>query len=71
MTFLRLKNRLEDLLFNMILALPDSLIPNSLMDCLASYINKRTNEVQADIVKSKWQQNELESTLKNVQKKHS
>ena len=65
----RLHDALEDLLFSIVQRLPELLIPTPLMKCLESYVNKRTQELQQDIIRKQWQQIHLEKTVEEIHSK--
>jgi len=65
----RLHDALEDLLFSIVQRLPELLIPTPLMKWLESYVNKRTQELQQDIIRKQWQQIHLEKTVEEIHSK--
>lgn len=67
--FNRLHDTLEDLLFSIVQKLPESLIPAPLMEWLESYINKRTQELQQEILRKQWQQIHLEKAVEEIHSK--
>ena len=65
----RLHDALEDLLFSIVQRLPELLIPTPLMKWLESYVNKRTQELQQEIIRKQWQQIHLEKTVEEIHSK--
>lgn len=57
---------LEDVLFSVVQKLPESLIPVFLMNWLDNYINKRTQELQQEIIRKQWQQTYLEKAVEEI-----
>lgn len=65
----RLHDALEDVLFSIVQKLPESLIPAPLMEWLESYVNKRTQELQQEIIHKQWQQIHLEKAVEEIHSK--
>ena len=63
----RLHDILEDILFSIIQKLPESLIPPCIMEWIETYINKRTQELQQEIIRKQWQQTYLEKAVDEIQ----
>ena len=57
----------EDLLFFLIQKLPDRLIPSLLMNWLEKYLDKRSKELQQEILYRKWEQAYLEKAVGEIQ----
>lgn len=64
--FHTIQSKLEDLLFSIIQKLPEPLIPSFLMNWIESYINKRTNQLQQEIIRTQWQQVYLEKAVEEL-----
>ena len=62
----RLHDILEDILFSIIQKLPEPLIPSCIMEWLETYINKRTQELQAEIIRQQWQHIHLEKAIEEI-----
>lgn len=62
----RLHDILEDILFSIIQKLPEPLIPSCIMEWLETYINKRTQELQQEIIRKQWQQTYLEKAVEEI-----
>lgn len=62
----RLHDTLEDVLFSIVQKLPESLIPSYIMNWLDNYINKRTQELQQEIIRKQWQQIHLEKAIEEI-----
>lgn len=63
---LKLQDKSEELLFSIVQKLPESFIPVSLMNWLESYINKRTQELQQEIIRKQWQKIHLEKAVEEI-----
>ena len=64
--FHKLHNKLEDLLFKMILKLPDRFIPSALMDWLDRYTTKRINQLKHQNVKQTWRNLYLQQAVDEI-----
>ena len=64
--FHKLHNKLEDLLFKMILKLPDRFIPSALMDWLDRYTTKRINQLKQQNIKNTWRNLYLQSAVDDI-----
>ena len=62
----KIGNRLENLFFDVIQRIPERFIPQFLMNRVERYMDKRISEMQQQIIKYKWQEVELEKTVKNL-----
>lgn len=60
------QSKLEDLLFSIIQKLPEPLIPSFLINWIESYINKRTKQLQQEIIRQQWQQIHLEKAVEEI-----
>ena len=63
----RLHDILEDILFSIIQKLPEPLIPPCIMEWIETYINKRTQELQQEIIRRQWEQIYLEKAIGEIQ----
>lgn len=57
---------LEDLLFTIVTHIPESFLPVFLMNWLDRYTTKRTQELQQEIVRQRWQQVYLEKAVEEI-----
>ena len=64
--FHKLHNKLEDLLFKIILNLPDRFIPSALMDWLDRYTTKRINQLKQQNIKNTWRNLYLQSAVDDI-----
>lgn len=65
--FLRkLHSKLEDLLFKIIMKLPDRFIPSALMDWLDRYTKKRINQLKQQNIKQTWRNLYLQSAVDDI-----
>jgi len=62
-------NRLEDLLFKLIMKLPDNIIPSSLMEWLDRYTTKRINQLKQQNIKQTWKNLYLKKAVDDISKK--
>ena len=56
----------EDLLFKLIMKLPDRFIPSALMECLDGYTTKRINQLKQQNVKNTWRNVYLEKVVNDI-----
>ena len=61
-----LHDKSEDILFSIIQKLPESLIPSPIMEWLNKYIDKRSKELQQEIIRKQWQQTYLEKAVEEI-----
>jgi REP element-mobilizing transposase RayT len=71
----RFHSRIEDLMYDMILKIPERFIPASLMNWLDTYTTKRINQLRQQTIKQTWhnmylQKASQEISAKQAQKKH-
>lgn len=64
--FHKLHNTLEDLLFKIILKLPDNFIPSSVMEWLDRYTTKRINQLKQQNVKQTWRNIYLQKAVDDI-----
>lgn len=64
--FRKLRNTLEDLVFSIILKMPDRFIPQWLMNWITHYADKRIQELNQQIIKNIWTQDALERALSDI-----
>ncbi len=55
----------------LILKLPESMIPKSVMNWLEHYANRRLAELQHQIIRKRWQTIELEKSVDKIHQKQS
>ena len=61
-----LHSKLENILFNIILKIPDKLFPSFLMTYIESYTNKRLNQLKQDTTKLKWKEVTLQKAIEEI-----
>lgn len=61
-----LQSKSEDIMFDVITKVPERLIPPSLMQWITNYIDKRTQELQQEIIRQQWQKVYLEKALSEI-----
>lgn len=59
-------NRIEDIIFFILLRIPKSLIPSFILIHLEHYFYQRINTLQCEIVRNRWKNIELDTTLKKI-----
>lgn len=64
--FQGLYSKSEDLLFSIVQKLPESFTPPFLMNWLENYLDKRTQELQAEIIRQQWQHIHLEKAIEEI-----
>lgn len=64
--FQGLFSKSEDLLFSIVQKLPESFTPPFLMNWLESYLDKRTQKLQAEIIRQQWQQIYLKKAIEEI-----
>lgn len=62
-------DKLEDIVFYIILKVPERFIPSFLMKHIEHYIDKRTQALQQQIIKQRWQQVALEQAVSDIRNK--
>ncbi|MCI8886302.1 MAG: hypothetical protein HFG87_10025 [Dorea sp.] len=64
--FQGLFSKSEDLLFSIVQKLPESFTPPFLMNWLESYLDKHTQELQAEIIRQQWKHIHLEKAIEEI-----
>ena len=64
--FHKLHNNLEDLLFKIIMKLPDKFIPSFIMEWLDRYTTKRINQLKQQNVKQTWRNVYLQKAVDDI-----
>lgn len=59
-------NRIEDIIFSILLRIPKSLIPSFILMCLEHYLYQRANTLQCEIIRNRWKNIELDTALKKI-----
>lgn len=59
-------NKMEDIFLNLVLLLPEQLIPETFME---RYLQKRKAELEAEQIKNEWRKNDLEIAQQVICKK--
>ena len=62
-------DKLEDIVFDIIIKVPERFIPSFLMKHIEHYIDKRTQALQQQIIKQRWQQVALEQAVSDIRNK--
>lgn len=61
-----LQSKSEDIMFDIITKVPARLIPSPLMQWITNYIDKRTQELQQEIIRQQWQKVYLEKAVSEI-----
>lgn len=67
--FNKIGSKAEDALFDLISKLPETLIPDFIMNWAERYLDKRTAELQYEQVKANWNIVDLEKAVKEIRQK--
>ena len=59
-------SRLEDMMFDIILKVPQKFIPSSVMKWLDSYADKRIQELKQQSIRQSWENMYLEKALEEI-----
>lgn len=59
-------NRIEDVIFFILLRIPKSLIPSFILIHLEHYLYQRTNTLQCEIIRNRWKNIELDTALEKI-----
>ncbi|MBQ2882710.1 MAG: hypothetical protein IJE43_02900 [Alphaproteobacteria bacterium] len=62
----KLFSRLEDMMFDIILKVPQKFIPSSVMKWLDSYTDKRIQELKQQSIRQSWENMYLEKALEEI-----
>ena len=62
----KIGSKIENLFFEIIQRIPDRFIPQFIMNRIEKYMDNRILEMQQQIIKYKWEQAELEKTIKKL-----
>ena len=61
-----IKDKSEDLMLSIITKLPERFIPSPLMQWLTAYLDRRTQELQQEIIRQQWQKAYLEKAVAEI-----
>lgn len=64
-----LSSRLEDMMFNIILKIPQRFIPTPVMEWINAYTDKRIQELKQQSIKQSWENMYLEKALEEIRQK--
>lgn len=67
--FHKLHSKIEDLCFNIIMKIPDRLIPSALMSWMNRYTDKRIQQLKQQNIKQTWNNLYLEKAVKEISKR--
>lgn len=62
----KIGSKIENLFFEIIQRIPDRFIPQFIMNRIERYMDNRISEIEQQIIKYKWEQIELEKTVKSL-----
>lgn len=61
-----IKDKSEDIIFSIITRIPEHLIPSPVMQWLTAYLDRRTQELQQEIIRQQWQKAYLEKAVAEI-----
>ena len=61
-----IKDKSEDLMFSIITKVPERMIPSPVMQWLTAYLDRRTQELQQEIIRQQWQKVYLEKAVSEI-----
>lgn len=61
-----IKDKSEDLMFSIITKIPERMIPSPVMQWLTAYLDRRTQELQQEIIRQQWQKAYLEKAVAEI-----
>lgn len=64
--FHKLHDKLEDLMFSVIMKLPDGFIPHFLMEWLSNYTTRRIQKLQQEHIKQTWKNMYLQDAVNEI-----
>lgn len=64
--YISIYNKIEDIIFSILLRIPKSLIPGFILIRLKHYLYQRTNTLQCEIIRNHWKNIELETALEKI-----
>lgn len=64
-------SKLEDILFSVIQKVPEAFIPSPIMEWLNKYIDRRTQEIDEELIRIQWQQVHLEKAVEEIHEKQN
>lgn len=67
--FHKITDKLEDILFSIILSLPEKWIPHFLMDYLNQYTTKRLNQLKQQTTRQEWEQIYLQKAVEDIRQR--
>lgn len=67
----KMYNKLEDLMFSVIMKLPERIIPGSLMTWLERYTTKRLNNLKQETIRNTWKNLYLQQAIDEISIKNS
>lgn len=67
----QINNKIVDILFSIVVHLPEQLVPQSIDKWLNEYADKRLAELQQEIVRQKWQKIYLLQSIDQIRQQES
>ena len=61
-----IKDKSEDLMFSIVTKVPERMIPSPVMQWLTAYLDRRTQELQQEIIRQQWQKVYLEKAVAEI-----
>lgn len=64
--YISMYNKIEDIIFSILLRIPKSLIPSFILMHLEHYLYQRANTLQCEIIRNRWKNIELDTALEKI-----
>ena len=64
--YISIYNKIEDIIFSILLRMPKSLIPSFILIRLEHYLYQRANALQYEIIRNRWKNIELDTALEKI-----
>lgn len=64
--YISIYNKIEDIIFSILLRIPKSLIPSFILIRLEHYLYQRANALQYEIIRNRWKNIELATALEKI-----
>ena len=64
--YISMYNKIEDIIFSILLRIPKSLIPSFILMRLEHYLYQRVITLQCEIIRNQWKKIELDTTMNKI-----
>lgn len=65
-SFSKIGSKIEDILFSILLKIPEQMLPSFLTSRISSYLDKRTRQIEAESIKTTWTSIALENAIHEI-----